>query len=426
MTTRDAPDTFGCVIVGGGIHGTYLSQRLLEDTALDRSEIAILDPHDRLLASFRQKTRACGMEALRSTYVQHVGTEPFGLESFAEARDREDELHPTVDYPDRPALGLFVEYADHVIDTKGLDELHRQVAVETVHERDEGGLRLTTSAGEIDAESCILAIGHGDRYRMPEWAEDLDGVDHVWDGFDLTAAVEAGRDETVDGSDEMVIVGGGITAAQLACTLSEHRPVTMISRHPLQWEVSEAEPPWLNWHHIERNLHCHPPASKARLDTVREARYSSTIPPHLYDTLDSRLDDDRLRILQGEIETVTATENGDGVWVALDDGLGIEVGQVVCATGFEPVFEHPLVDRLVEALHLDCGYQGLPMVDDSTLAWQTVEGRSLPLYVSGALALGVVGPYAPNIPGARRTADRITAALETGEGGMTRAIASAE
>ena len=406
MSTRDH-DTFGCVIVGGGIHGIYLSQRLCEDTALEREEIAILDPNDQLLASFRRKAHGCGMDALRSTYVQHVGTEPFGLESFAEARDREDELRPTVDYPDRPSLSLFLDYADHVIESKSLAELHRQTALKTIHERDEGGLRLVTSAGEITTQSCILAIGQGGQYRIPEWAERIEGVDHVWEGFDLNAAV------TSDAKEELAVVGGGITAAQLACTLSEHRPVTMITRHPLEWEVSEAEPPWLNWHHIERNLHCHPPASKARLETVRKARYSATIPPHLYDTLDSRLDSGRLRILQGEIETVRAADTGEGVWLALDDGLAFEVDQVVCATGFDPIFDHPLLDRLVEELNLERGYQGLPMVDDSTLAWETTDGRSLPLYVSGALALGVVGPYAPNIPGARRTADRITTALET-------------
>jgi len=419
MSTREH-DTFGCVIVGGGIHGTYLSQRLCEDTALEREEIAILDPNDQLLASFRRKARGCGMDALRSTYVQHVGTEPFGLESFAEARDREDELQPTVDYPDRPSLSLFLDHADHVIESKSLDELHCQTALKTIRERADGGLRLVTSTGEITTQSCILAIGQGGQYRIPEWAERIDGVDHVWDGFDLDAAVGS------DANEELAVVGGGITAAQLACTLSEHRPVTMITRHPLEWEVSEAEPPWLNWHHIERNLHCHPPASKARLDTVREARYSSTIPPHLYDTLDSRLDSGRLRILQGEIETARAADTGKGVWLALDDGLAFEVDQVVCATGFDPIFEHPLVDRLVEELNLEQGYQGLPMVDDSTLAWETTDGRSLPLYVSGALALGVVGPYAPNIPGARRTADRITTALETETGGVARSTASAD
>ncbi|ELY71742.1 FAD/NAD(P)-binding protein, partial [Natronobacterium gregoryi] len=58
---------YECVIVGGGIHGTYLIQRLLEDADLEREDVTIVDPHDRLLASFRRKAAACEMDELRST-----------------------------------------------------------------------------------------------------------------------------------------------------------------------------------------------------------------------------------------------------------------------------------------------------------------------------------------------------------------------
>lgn len=399
MPTQQSHDAFSCVIVGGGIHGTYCCQRLLEDTVLKRSEIAIVDPQDQLLASFRRKARACGMEALRSTFVQHVGTEPFGLESFAEAHDREDELHATVDYPDRPSLELFLDHADHVIDSKGLDALHIETAVDGIQKRDAAGFRLTTSEGRIDAHTCVLAIGHGDRYRIPDWADGVDGIDHVWDGFDPDRGV-----------DETIIVGGGITAAQLAGSLGDQR-VTMVTRHPLQWEVSEADPPWLNWNHIERELHCHPPASNARLETIREARYAATIPPHLYDYLDSRVADGRLRILQGEVDSTTNTD--DHVRLTLDDGHRLAADRVVLATGFKPAYQHPFVDQVATALDLARGYAGLPLLDDDTLAWQDVDGQSRPLYVSGAFAVGVVGPYSPNIPGARRAADRIAPAIET-------------
>jgi len=399
MTIRDSHDGFSCVIVGGGIHGTYCCQRLLEDTALKRWEIAIVDPHDRLLASFRRKARACGMEALRSTFVQHVGTEPFGLESFAEAHDRENELHPTIDYPDRPSLDLFLDHADHVIDSKGLDALHMETAVEGIQERDDGGFRLITSEGLIDTQTCVLAIGHANRYRIPDWAGSVDGAEHVWDGFDPGRRV-----------DQTIIIGGGITAAQLAGTLRDQR-VTMVTRRPLQWEVSEADPPWLNWNHIERELHSQPPASKARLETIREARYAATIPPHLYDCLDNRLGEGTLRILQGEVDSAANTD--DQVRLGLDDGLQLAANRVVLATGFEPAYHHPFVDRVATALDLARGYAGLPLLDDNTLAWKSTDGQSRPLYVSGALAVGAVGPYGPNIPGAKRAADRIAPAVET-------------
>ena len=410
MSTQITDDIFQCVIVGGGVHGVHLAQRLLEDTHLTPGEIAIVDPHDQLLESFRRKARACGMESLRSTYVQHVGTEPFGLESFAEAQDRTEELQPTVDYPDRPSLDLFVDFADHSIDTKQLDALHIQATVESIAAREGGelstrnggGFELVTDAGRLETRTCVLAVGHGDRYRIPTWARGVDGVTHVWDGFEFDRDVG-----------HTLVVGGGITAAQLAVGLDER--VTMVSRHPLQWEVSEAEPPWLNWHHIERELHCYPRASKARLERVRKARYRATIPPHLYDALDSRLDASECRIVQGEITQLTQVDGG--LRTVLSDGdradTGrIEADRVVLATGFKPAYSHPFVDRLADALSLQRGYEGVPLLADDSLAWETTEGTTLPLYVSGALAVATVGPYGPNVPGARRAADRIVPAIE--------------
>ncbi|WP_323173574.1 FAD/NAD(P)-binding protein [Natrialba sp. PRR66] len=399
MTTRNSTRKFGCVIVGGGIHGTYLVQRLLEDAPFDKSAVRIVDPHDRLLASFREKARACSMEFLRSTFVHHVGTEPFGLESFAEANNREDELVPTVDYPPRPSLDLFLDYSEYVIDRKELGSLHRQAAVNAIRELPgETGLRLETTVGPIDTEYCILAIGHGGRYRWPDWTAGLDGIEHVWEGFDPDASV-----------DRTVVVGGGITAAQLTCELSETQSVALLSRHPLEWEVSEADPPWINWSHIERNLHVHPPGSSERFDMISEARYDATIPPYLYDEFENRTDDGVVTLAQGAVDSATVED--ESVRLSLDHGLQLLGDRVVLATGFEPVFDHPFVDRIADELELARGYRGMPVLDDNTLAWQRGDGRFVPLYVSGALALGTVGPYAPNVPGARRAGDRITATI---------------
>ena len=399
MNRHDAIPTFGCTIVGGGIHGTYLGQRLLEDTSFDAADVCIVDPHERLLASFREKANACGMDALRSTYVQHIGTEPFGLESFADGTDREGELVPTVDYPPRPSLDLFCDYSEYVIERKGLDSLHRQATVEAVHDlQGETGLRLETTAGPIDTEQCVLAIGNGGRYRWPDWGVDLPRVDHVWDGFDPDRSV-----------DRTIVVGGGITAAQLACELSESESVALLSRHPLEWEISEADPPWINWSHVERNLHVHPPGSHRRFEVISDARHTGTVPPYLYDEFEDRTEEGTLTITEGTVDSAVAE---DGVVrLTLEHGLQLVGNRVVLATGFEPVFEHPFVDRVATELDLDRGYRGMPVLDDDTLAWQRTDGRFVPMYVSGALALGTVGPYAPNLAGARRAADRITTSI---------------
>ncbi|WP_293027227.1 FAD/NAD(P)-binding protein [Natronococcus sp.] len=385
---------YDCVIVGGGVHGTYLVQRLLEDTDLEREDVLIVDPNERLLASFRRKARACEMDAMRSTFVHHVGTEPFGLESFAEARGREDELLPTPGYPRRPSLSLFLDYADRVIDRENLEALHRQTAVDAVSEREDGGLVLETDDGAIRTRTCVLAIGRGGRYRTPDWANGVDGITHVWDGFDPDRRAE-----------ETVVVGGGVTAAQLATCFADREPVTLLSRHDLEEAAIEADPRWINWSHVERHLHRHPSGSKSRLEVVREARNDATVPPTLLDRLDSAVEAGDLRTRIDEVESARAVDGS--VRLLLEDGGCCSAERVVLATGFSPVFDHPFVDRVAEELGLERGYRGMPVLEDETLAWCRRDGTRSSVFVTGALAAGTVGPFAGNVAGARRAADRL-------------------
>ena len=394
-----------CAIVGGGIHGTYLANRLRAETDfdLDPEQLLLIDPHEQLLASFREKARACGMEALRSTFVHHLGTEAFGLERFAERTRREDELIATVDYPPRPSLELFLDFADELLDQSGLESVHEQAQVTGITNPDAtNGLRLETTGGPIDATHCVLAIGHGGRYAVPDWARDWTDsgrITHVWDGFD--------SEETAD---RTIVVGGGITAAQLACDLTATHSVTLLSRHPLEWEVSEAAPPWINWHHIEQELHAYPPGSRERFEIIDRERNTATIPPYFYQRFSDRIADGSLTLEQGTVEAVSTGETWP-VRLSLEHGKRLSADRVVLATGFEPVGGHPFVEQLTTELECVRGPRGLPVLDDTTLRWTRETGEPLPLYVTGALALGAVGPYAPNIPGARRGADRIIPAI---------------
>lgn len=388
-------DVFDCVIVGGGIHGTYIANALSEKLGLDPKSLLLVDPNDRLLASFREKARACQMPALRSSYVQHLGLEPFALERFAAEQNRENELVSTVDYPPRPSLELFLNHADRVIADNDLHAVHRQAHVEGIAERPgERGYRLETSDGPLETTTCILAIGQGDRYRYPEWATGIDAIEHVWDGFDPAAEV-----------DQTIVVGGGTTAGRLACELTETQSVRLLARHALEWETAEADSPWVTWRHIEKELHEQPPGSKARYEIASAAKHTATMPPYLYHELHHNLDAGQLGLEPGDVEAANSLE--DGVELHLDRGAVLTADRVVLATGFEPVCDHPFVERVATTLGLERDYRGMPVLDDETLAWQTTDGAPTGLFVSGALALGTVGPFAGNLPGARRAAERI-------------------
>lgn len=408
-------DRVRCAIVGGGVHGVYLANRLLETTALTPSQVAIFDPNDRLLASFRTLADACGMEALRSSYVHHVGTDPFSLESYAEATGREAELVATVDYPERPTRSLFLDHADHIIDRNGIDELHRQVAVTDVQygadcatDRDRS-LVLDTEQGRVEAETCILAVGWLGQYSVPEWATAVDGIEHVWETYDRE-----------DRSQQTIVVGGGITAGQLATSIAGRElagdadgveRVRLLSRSSIEWETTEAAPPWLNWDQIERELHQYPPGAKERYELVQRIRNDGTMPPYLYDRIDSCRSAGILTLVEGDVTQAAATD--ERVELSLDRGDHLIADRVVLATGFDRPFDAPFIDQIADSLSLARGTFGMPILSDETLAWQRTSDEPAPLYVTGALALCTVGPFAPNIVGARRSGDRILPAIET-------------
>jgi len=97
----------------------------------------------------------------------------------------------------------------------------------------------------------------------------------------------------------------------------------------------------------------------------------------------------------------------DGSLARFDDGTTAADVQVVLATGLEPIPKHIVVKRISESLSLERGAEGFPLLDDRTLAWRRTDGTRSAVYVSGALAELSVGPFARNIVGARRSAERI-------------------
>ncbi|KDE59393.1 thioredoxin reductase [Halostagnicola sp. A56] len=401
------PQPYEYVIIGGGIHGTCLANYLLAESGHTHQDLCLVEPREQLLASFATKARQCGMRTLRSTFVHHIDTEPFSLESFAEGADREDELVSTEDYLSRPTLKLFLDHARYVINRRDIDDCHLQSRVTGVTRTGADDLlEVQTDAGTLEARHVVLAIGLGGPRTVPAWSTSLPEdapLAHVWDDeFDPTTAAEF--------SGQTFVVGGGITAAQLACSLSEHTDVTLLSRHDLEFELTEADPYWINWRHIEQEIHTLPSGSKARLDRIRAVRNDAMIPPYVERRLNEACDCDGLDIRRGEITSAYATD--DGLLVRFDDGTTATNAQVVLATGLDPVPEHPVVGSVAESLSLERGADGFPILDDRTLAWRGTDGTRSAVYVSGALAEPSVGPFARNIVGARRVAERLLASRQ--------------
>ncbi|EMA42236.1 FAD/NAD(P)-binding protein [Halococcus hamelinensis] len=389
------------VIIGGGIHGTYVANCLLNETGYSHADIRIVDPREELLGSFTSKARQCGMRSLRSPFVHHIDTEPFSLRSFAEGAERDGELVPTESHPNRPTLDVFLDHAGDTIERRCIERCHVRARATDVTEQQEGIL-VRTDDGDLTTRNVVLAIGLSGGRTYPHWTESLPDevpVVHIWDDeFDPAVT-------TFDG--KTFVVGGGITAAQVCCRLSGTADVTLLSRHSLESALTEADPRWMNWNHIEKEIHSLPPGSQARYDRIRDARNDATIPPYLKERLATARDRGDLNVRIGEIACAHASD--DGLLFRFGDGTATTVGQVILATGFDPVPEHPLVSTIARSLSLERGTNGFPVLDDRTLAWRRTDGTNSSVYVSGALAEPTVGPFARNIIGARRAAERLLA-----------------
>ncbi len=393
--------TFEWLVVGAGIHGTYLARELLE-SGIERDQIALLDRGGEFLCAFKRKARACGMDALRSTFVQHVGPDPFGLETFAEGHDRGDELRPTPNHPPRPSLELFLDHTDAVIERFGLAELLLERTVTGIGY--EGGRYVVkTDAGTVSARNVVLAVGPGDRYRRPGWASNVEDVEHVWDADERP-------ESRIEPGERVAVVGGGVTAGQFATSIADVADETLLCvRKSIQESTTEADPRWINWRHIERQLHSLPPGSKARYQRVQRARNDGTMPAYLARKVRKAAN---VGVRRGEVITASAGE--DGLSLRFEDGGVERVDRLVLATGFRPVYDRSLVGAVADSLGLERGYRGVPLIEDATMAWRRHDGRPSRLFVTGGLAACTAGPLAGNIHGARRAAERIVGAKLAG------------
>ncbi|MDG5820503.1 FAD/NAD(P)-binding protein [Natronococcus sp. A-GB7] len=404
---RTGPETDALVaIVGGGVHGVHLAVRLLQEDLIDPCELRLIDPVG-LLDSFRRNCQQCGMIELRSPFVHHVATDPFSLRDFARARGREDELVPSTVGAERPTVSLFFDHANWICDRYDLESCHTKARVTGIRENRQT-VEIETGEDHVSTRWCLLAVGHGGSVAYPEWATELastGSVTHVWDpSFDPNAIGE---------TSSVGIVGGGITAAQLATEVAQPpgRDVVLFARSPFRVETLEASTDWMHFSGDIEKLHARPPASGSRENLVAEARYSGTMPPYVFRRLQRALERERVELERSEI--TVATEAGGTVVVTCRDGSSFCFDELICATGFGSPYDGDLFRRIRHQSSLQTGYYGAPLLDDGTLRWRREDGTLSRVAVSGVAAQQVLGPFARNVIGARRAGAQIVGFLES-------------
>jgi len=375
------------LIVGGGIHGVHVAARLVGQVGVPRSRLAIVDPGEGLLATWRRRAARTGMRHLRSPAVHHVGLSPYSLRQFP-SRNPWLGNEPFAAPYDRPSVELFDAHSDWVLDNYGLDTCHVRDRVSAI-ELAGGPATVRTDGGlSLRARHLVLAMGPPPPSR-PSWAPPAEPrVQHIF-ADDL---------HWPDQPERVVVIGGGITGAQVSQRLAaEGHDVTLVSRHGFRVKQFDSEPGWLGPRFMRAfdKLTCH----NQRRNEIAQARHRGSMPHDVHRALKAALETGAVALRQADVASFGSSP--DLLALALDDGGLIEADRVILATGFEA--RRPggaVIDDLVQRAGLPCADCGFPIVDRS-LRWHPR------VFVTGPLAELELGPTSRNIAGARAAGDRI-------------------
>ncbi len=377
------------LIIGGGIHGVHIAARLIGEAGVQPEQLRIVDPGNQLLERWRACTATTGMAHLRSPSVHHLDLDPWSLKRFAgKAKKRKPPLF--IAPYSRPALSLFNAHCEQVVETFGLSDIHiRDRAITCSVDCDGVGVQLV-NGHEIAARNLVLAIGAGEQPEWPDWAPKNDArVHHVFN---------SGFNGWPSSSETVVVVGGGISAAQVALRLlQEGHQVHLVSRHTMREHQFDSDPGWLGPKLMSKFGREQDPDRRRAM--ISEARHRGSVPPEIRRALRSAIRREQLYWHEGEVKGLNV-EN-DALKLQLADDKVVEAERVLLATGFASTRPGgAMIDALIASASLPCARCGFPIVDEA-LRWHPR------VHVSGPLAELELGPASRNIAGARRAGDRL-------------------
>jgi len=361
------------LIVGGGPHGCFIADALLR--AHPALAVAIVDPAGPLDAWCR-RADACGMVYLRSSNAHHLGARADSLRRFADEQgfDRAHELG----YYRRPSRALFEGHA-----RASLQAPSRWLAARAnTPSRILNGWTVTTDTGHtLAARRVVLATGPGQPYRPP----GLSDAEHVFD-TDFVLGVPGRR---------TVIVGGGITGAQLALrAIDAGHDICWVTRTQPRPADFDSEPRYAGRLGMDPFLAA---PMEERTQLLRDARQPGTLPPDILARITAALTS---RQLAWQCASVVGYDSGQ---LSFEDGRVIDAERVILATGFEPVpARRSVLGRCIESL-------GLATDDDGHVVVNASLEAAPGLHIAGRAASLQLGPMAGNLKGARMAGQRLAA-----------------
>lgn len=377
-------------ILGAGPHGLAAAIHLRR--ARPDLHVTTIDPSGAWLAGWHEQLARAEIEVLRSPIVHHPAPDPFELTDYI---DRHDLPRSGLPY-DPPTAGVFTSFC---LEMLAASELENPVPARAeVIRRHGSGVAVITEGAEIWADHLIVAT-NPHRRSIPDWVWPLLGSRPGLLRFGTDVDLRSHHD--LKGR-QVVIVGGGLTAAHLACGAAKRgAEVHLVTRRPLDTRSFDTDPGWLGPRFLDAFASEDDPAR--RLHTARAARGGGTIPPWMRSAVEALVHDGQIVPHEGHCVRAADVDRAGNCVLAIDDQTTLEPDEIWLATGTIPDVRAArcLADLADDAPVVD----GLPVIDEN------LRLGPHPVHVMGRLATLTLGPAAGNLWGAQRAATLITRAL---------------
>jgi thioredoxin reductase len=391
-------------------------------------KVCVIDIHDTWLHSWQKNFETLDIDFLRSPALAHPDLfDENALLAYAVANDRTNELldsgcidsmkllamgRPQTCLWKLPSTRLFVDFCRDLADSLSHDYIQGKVTSITGFTKNssvslKSPFRLEIDGGQkcLSAKAIILATGPTGRSIVPPGLRSL-----TQDSGRLLSWTRI--DQVHPKSDRILVVGGGLTAVQVAlklcrlgktCVLCSRRP--LIERHfdiGLEWfELRTATKCMADFYHQD---------VADRLNSLKHARGGGSVPPYYMREVEKAEEAGSLVRMVGKVRCDKLLEDGHlQVSITKKNGATkhISVDQIVLACGLEPDCRgNPVVKNVLDSWPIPV-FGGLPSITED-LRWK----KEMPLYVVGGLGGLNTGPDAGNLMGIRRAARLVANGLE--------------
>ena len=394
---RKEEEQIDILIIGGGIHGMHLFH-LIKQKRNDLM-IKIADPYPLPLHNWKHCTSNTGMKFLRSPGVHQLDIDPLSLLKFSKIHSNKTRK-PFINPNSRPSLCLFNTHSERILSDYSMQDHWIQTKINDINLSKDGACVFTPD-GEIHTKHVVLAIGNGGQLKTPDWTHDLRlryfPIQHIYNPeFDI---------EFYKPGFHTVIIGCGMGAVQAFIKLANTHSgkITLISPAEIKVAQYDIEPGWMGPKYLsqfykESNY-------QNRRKMINSARQRGTITANINHELNQVLKYDHATMI---VDRVTSAElfGTDSAYLKLKNGGTVFSDHILLGTGFDPVINTDLIQKLKRNHALRCSDCGYPIVDPH-LRWHPK------LSVTGELAELELGPAAKNIIGARHAGERMEHFLNT-------------